>query len=158
MTLTGWFFLQNWYAYGFILFTYLYVKYGNYMISEGIQVKSYNKGFSSGPIILFVFLNSCFLFNVDASSFFIDHGWTKPYMIEFLFRPWDKFWTTAFFRAMFNSFMGDYDVEECYEYDQGDWGLPFSLKLHQFIICLWWFWLFNKVVLNLIKQYKEFIS
>ena len=157
MTLTGWFFLQNWYAYGLIVFTYVYVKYGDYMVSENIKVKPYNKGFSNAPILLFVFFNSCILFNVDASSFFIDHGWSKPFLIEFLVKPWDKFWTAGFFRPIFVPFLGEYDVEDCYEYDQGDWGLPFNLNIHQFFICLWWYWLFVKLVLNLIKQYKEFV-
>ena len=157
MTSTVLFLIQNCFIYSFIIFSYFYIKYDKYTVSKEIQVKPFNRGFSSAPIILFVFINSCFLFNLDASSFFIDHGLTKPYMIEFWIRPWDKFWTAAFYRAMFNSFMGDYDVEDCYEYDQGDWGLPFDLKLHQFLISIWWFWLFKKVILNLKKQYKEFI-
>ena len=157
MTPIGFYIIEICFLYGFAIVKYFYIKYGNYTISNEIKVKSYNKGFSSRPIILFIFINSCILFNVDASSFIIDYDWTKPYMIEFLIRPWDKFLTSAFHPTMFNPFMKNYYVEDRYKYDQGDWGLPFDLKLHQFFIVLWWFWLFNKVALNLVRQYKKFI-
>lgn len=156
MTPWGFIIFENVFVFGRSTFKHFQKKYNDYMLSNEIKVKPYNKGLGVGPVLLFVFLSSCLLYNVDASSFIIDYAAEKPYMIEFILCPWDTFWSARFIVIHYTPIAGYYKAENPSDFEQGDWGLPFDLKIHQCFIIIWWLWFIKKVALNLFRQVKDF--
>lgn len=120
--------------------------YNKYNVDNNIVVQPYNMGVTLKSIVLFLFLNSCYLVLMDSPDFVIDYSQMDPYLVEF----------PSEIQKLFISPINDFYLINNYcDYKESGWGLFFNVKTHKFLIYIWWLWVLRKVIFCFKKEYKD---